>query len=90
MNILCSELYEKQLKEILESILSQSDYETTKKFKLYLDTIILNMPTKAKKYKQSIYFDDERLKDIEYEGYVIPFILDEENKIYTVLGIIKK
>lgn len=48
------------------------------------------MPTKAKKYKQSIYFDDERLKDIEYEGYVIPFILDEENKIYTVLGIIKK
>lgn len=90
MNILCSELYEKQLKEILESILSQSDYETTKKFKLYLDTIILNMPTKAKKYKQSIYFDDERLKDIEYEGYLIPFILDEENKIYTVLGIIKK
>lgn len=90
MNILCSELYEKQLKEILESILSQSDYETAKKFKLYLDTIILNMPTKAKKYKQSIYFDDERLKDIEYEGYLIPFILDEENKIYTVLGIIKK
>lgn len=90
MNILCSELYETQLKEILELILSQSDYETAKKFKLYLDTIILNMPTKAKKYKKSIFFDDEHIKDIEYENYLIPFVFDDENKIFTVLGIVKK
>ncbi|MEA3371161.1 MAG: hypothetical protein U9Q40_07460 [Campylobacterota bacterium] len=90
MNILCSELYETQLKEILELVLSQSDYQTAKKFKLYLDTIILNMPTKAKKYKKSIFFDDEYIKDIEYENYLIPFVFDDENKIFTVLGIVKK
>lgn len=90
MNIICSELYEKQLKEILKTIISDEDYQAAKKFKLYLDTIILNMPTKAKKYKTSIYCNDENIKDIEYEGFTIPFILDEENKIYTVLGIVKK
>jgi len=90
MNIICSELYEKQLKEILETIIADTDYQTAKKFKLYLDTIILNIPTKATKYKDSIYFDNEKIKDIEYEGYLIPFILDDENKIYTVLGIVKK
>ncbi len=90
MNIICSELYETQLKEILESIISEADYKTAKNFKLYLDTIILNIPTKAKKYKTSIYFDDDSIKDIEYEAYTIPFILDEENKIYRLLGIVKK
>lgn len=90
MNIICSELYEKQLKEILETIISGTDYQTAKKFKLYLDTIILNVPTKAKKYKASIYFDDDIIKDIEYEDYLIPFIFDDENKIYTILGITKK
>jgi len=89
VNIICSELYEKQLKEILETIISQSDYQTAKKFKLYLDTIILNVPTKAKKYKTSIFFNDEAIKDIEYEEYLIPFILDDEKKKYIILGITK-
>jgi len=90
MNVICSELYETQLKEILETIIVNENYQTAKKFKLYLDTIILNIPTKAKKYKNSIYFDNNNIKDIEYEDYLIPFILDDENKIYTILGIVKK
>ncbi len=90
MNIICSKLYEKQLKEILETIVSHSDYQTAKSFKLYLDTIILNIPTKVKKYKDSRYFSNEQIKEIEYEDYIIPFMLDEKNKIYAVLGIIKK
>ncbi len=90
MNIICSELYEQQLKEILELIILESDYETAKKFKLYLDTIILNIPTKVQKYKSSIYFNDENIKDIEHEGYTIPFVADELNKTFAILGIVKK
>jgi len=89
MKILCTKLYEKQLKEILSTIAS-NDYKEAKNFKLYLDTIILNVPTKAKKYKQSVYSDNEHIKEIEHEGYSIPFLLDEANNTYLMLSIIKK
>ncbi|WP_242689796.1 hypothetical protein [Sulfurimonas aquatica] len=62
----------------------------TKKFKLYLDTIIINLPTKAQKYKSSIYFDDETIKDIEHEGYTIIFYTDKESSTYLILSILKK
>jgi hypothetical protein len=62
----------------------------TKKFKSYFDTIILNMPTKAKKYKKSIYFDDENIKDIEHENLTIIFYIDNTNNRYLLLSVIKK
>lgn len=86
MRILCSPLYEEQLKTILEPYL-KSDPKGVKDFKLYLDTVILNMPSKAKKYKPSIYFNDESIRDIEHQGYTIPFYMDEENDTYLILGI---
>ena len=89
MNVICSKLYEEQLKEILEPM-AKENFEDTKKFKIYLDTILINIPTKAKKYKKSIYFDDENIKDVEYEDYTIVFYLDEENETYAILSILKK
>ncbi|MEA1891740.1 MAG: hypothetical protein U9N33_03415 [Campylobacterota bacterium] len=89
MQILTSPLFEEQLKDILE-ILKEENYEKSKQFKIYLDTIIVNAPTKAKKYKQSIYFDDEKIKDIEFQGYTIPFLIDEAKDNYVILGITKK
>ena len=89
MNILTSPLYEQQLKEILE-LLCEQDYQATKHFKMYLDTIILNMPSKAKKYKKSIYFDNGNIKDIEFQGCTIPFLIDTKNNNYIILGITKK
>ena len=88
MNILCTPLYEKQLKIILEDYTNE-DKQATKSFKLYLDTIIINIPTKANKYKKSIYFDDENIKDIEHENVTITFFIDNENENYLMLSIIK-
>lgn len=89
MNILCTPLYEKQLKAILQEF-AEEDFEATKSFKLYLDTIIINMPTKAQKYKKSIYFDDENIKDIEHEDFTIVFFIDKEKNNFLVLSIFKK
>lgn len=88
MKILTTQLYEKQLKDILDKY-SQEDLSATKKFKMYLDTIIINMPTKAQKYQKSIYFDNENIKDIVHENFIIPFYIDE-NSSYLILGIIEK
>ena len=88
MQILSSQLFQKQLKEIFQPYV-QSDPKGIKDFKLYLDTVILNMPSKAKKYKQSVYFDNENIRDIEHQGYTIPFFMDEKNGLYLILGIIQ-
>ena len=89
MQILSSELYEKQLKEILDS-LAKDDLSFAKKFKMYLDTIIINIPTKVNKYKKSIFFDDENIKDLQYERYTIVFCVENSNTRYIILGIVKK
>ena len=89
MDIVTSKLYEKQLKEILEMLVT-IDFESTKKFKVYLDTVIMNMPTKVKKYKKSIYFDNENIKDIEFQGCRIPFLIDDVNNRYYIIGITSK
>jgi len=87
MKTLSSALYKKQLQEAKEMIKNQSDVEP-RNFELYLDTIIINMHTKIKKYKKSIYFDDENIKDIQNQGFTIPFYVDKEKDLYILLGIV--
>jgi len=89
MKILCTQNFEKQLEALLGDF-TKEDLAAVKSFKMYLDTIILNMPTKVQKFKKSIYFDDENIKDIEHQGLVIPFYIDEETGDYLILGIVKK
>jgi len=88
MKILCSDVYQKQLKAILDTF-SKEDLSATKNFKLYLDTIIINIPTKVNKYKKSIFFDNENIKDVEHKGFNIPFYIDKEDDTYLILGIVK-
>jgi len=89
MSIVNSENYLSQFKEIVDYLASE-DLQNAKKFKLYVDTIVLNLETKLKKYKQSHYFKDENIKDIQHEGYTITFYIDESIGICVLLGIIKK
>ena len=88
MKILCSDAYQSQLKAILDTF-AEEDFSATKNFKLYLDTIIINIPTKVNKYKKSIFFDDENIKDVEHKGFNIPFYIDKENDTFLILGIVK-
>jgi len=87
MNIRISPLYKEQLKAIVNQLEKENPINA-KSFQLYLDTVIINVHTKAKKYKKSIFFDDDNVKDIENQGCTIPFYIDEEKNIYVLLGII--
>ena len=87
MNVLKSNLYKEQLTDILK-LLEEENAADAKSFEMYLDTIIINMHTKVKKYKQSIYFDDENIKDIQNQGCTIPFYIDEKKKVYVLLGLV--
>ncbi|WP_457747815.1 type II toxin-antitoxin system RelE/ParE family toxin [Sulfurimonas sp.] len=89
MKILCTPSYEEQLQGILSNLVSE-DFNAARQFKMYLDTIIINMPTKAQKYKPSLFFEDENIRDIDHQGFLIPFYMNEANQTYLLLGIIKK
>ncbi|MDP3301439.1 MAG: hypothetical protein Q8S36_05650 [Sulfuricurvum sp.] len=88
-HILSSALFEEQLQEIING-LEKEDSKSAKSFKLYLDTVIINMESKIAKYKPSVYFENEKVKEIENQGYIIPFYIDEGQEAYVLLGIYKK
>ncbi|MEJ2372784.1 MAG: hypothetical protein P8Y16_03135 [Sulfurimonas sp.] len=88
MNILVTKAYEEQLQAILEDMILNNK-KGVKGFKMYLDTILLNIPTKDKKYKQSKFFDDEDVKDVEHEGFTIPFYHNKQKNTFVILGIIR-
>ena len=87
MKILVTEKFENELKLILSAMLQQLDCNSTKNFKLYLDTIMLNIPTKLHKYKVSPFFDDKQLKEIDYNGFKIFFYEDSLKKNIILLSI---
>jgi len=89
MNILCTPLYEQQLKVILDQFVEE-DFAATKKFKLYLDTILINLPTKANKYKKAQLFDNEDIKEIPHEDFNILFFIDNISDSYLILAILPK
>jgi len=89
VKILSTELYESQLKDILEKYF-QDDFNGAKKFKIYLDTLIINIPTKIKKYKQSLLFEDENIKEVDYENFKVLFYHDTENSHFVILSIVSK
>ena len=88
MQILCTDAYQIQLQAILEEFPPEA-LSTAKSFKLYLDTIIINIPTKIAKYKTSTLFDNKNIKDIEHKGLRIPFYYEKESETYLILGIVK-
>ncbi len=88
-NIVATPLFEQQLTQILTQ-LAQQDLQAAKAFKLYLDTVLINMETKVTKYKLSTFFNDENIRDIEHQGFTIPFYIDEQNNNFSLLGIVKK
>ncbi len=87
MKILTTEKFENELKLILSAMLQQLDCKSAKNFKLYLDTIILNIPTKLHKYKVSSFFNDEHIKEIDYNGFKIFIYEDFLKKNIVLLSI---
>jgi len=40
-------------------------------------------------YHKSYYFDDEYIRDLTHKGYSVPYEVDVENKIISIIGITK-
>ena len=47
------------------------------------------LPHMPYKFRHSIYFNDENIRDFIFKGYVIPYLIDEKNRKIIMLGIVK-
>ena len=88
MQILKDERYFSDLTEILEYIAKDS-LQNALSFQKEVDTYIDTLANFPYKYRKSIYFDDENIRDALFKGYVIPYVVDQQKDILIVLGIVK-
>jgi len=82
------ESFERELDAILDYIAEDSLNRAI----AFVDTLeekldeLSHMPYK---FRHSIYFNDENIRDFIFKGYVTPYLIDEKNRKIILLGIVK-
>jgi len=59
------------------------------KFKQEFRELIENIPFMPYRYRQSIFFNNENIRDLIFKGYVVPYKVDEDNNQIIIIGINK-
>jgi len=86
MQIYTNNDFDQSLDEILDYIALDS-LEKALDFVHELQTKFETLPFMPYKFRKSIYFDNENIRDFIYKGYVIPYLVDQE--CIVILGIVK-
>ncbi|MCT7609953.1 type II toxin-antitoxin system RelE/ParE family toxin [Aliarcobacter butzleri] len=80
--------YLQKLQSIMEFI-PQDSLNQAIKFQIDLDEIIDDIPNMPFKYRKSIYFNDNNIRDLIFKGYVIPYKIDTSKNQIIIIGINK-
>lgn len=88
MNIKRSKNFSDKLSDILIFI-SKDSGNKAKNFKNTLKSTINSLTNMPYKFRKSIYFDNENIRDFIFKGYCIPYFINEEKNEITLLNIIK-
>jgi len=88
MKIVYDEKFINRLIDIYEYI-SLDSKNRADKFKKDIKSKIENLTIFPYKFRKSIYFDNENIRDLIFKGYVIPYKIDPDKKEITILGIKK-
>lgn len=78
--------------EILDTILYYIAEDSPNKALIFNDELeekLQTIPYMPYKYRKSIYFDDENIRDYIFKGYVIPYLIDKNNNEIALLDMIK-
>ncbi|MDX9743629.1 MAG: type II toxin-antitoxin system RelE/ParE family toxin [Arcobacteraceae bacterium] len=88
MTLRRSELFLKKLTVILVFIAKDSK-DNARNFKSSLQHSLNQIENFPYKYRKSIYFDDENIRDFIFKGYCIPYYIDQKNNEIVLLSILK-
>jgi len=87
LGIILSQEFEIDLARTLFFI-EQHSSKAKEKFRVGLFKELSSINVFPRKYRKSIYFNDLDVRDLIYDGYVIPFKILSNNN-YLVFGLIK-
>ena len=85
-------IYEQKFKISLQDILDYISLDSKNRaniFKSNLKASIEKLEYFPYKYRKSIYFEDENIRDLIFSGYTIPYKIDTKNDKIIILGITK-
>lgn len=82
-------IYEPNFVEKITTIceyISLDSIERANKFKIELKQSIEELEHMPYKFRKSIYFDDENVRDLIFKGYVIPYKINKLKNTIFVMG----
>lgn len=88
MQIIRDGNYLQKLQSIMEFI-AQDSVNQAIKFQVELDELVDDIPNMPFKYRKSIYFNDENIRDLIFKGYVIPYKVNIAKNQIIIIGINK-
>jgi len=83
-----SESFARKLSDIL-TFISKDSKANAKNFKNELQESLGSIPYMPYKYRKSIYFEDDNIRDFIFKGYCIPYHVDEKSDQVILLSMIK-
>lgn len=86
MTIVRSQAYTKALQDTMQFI-SRDSKTRALNFKHELDIHIGNLYIMPFKFRKSIYFDDENIRDLIFKGYTIVYKIDIAKSKITIVGL---
>ena len=89
MQIKLDEKFEINFNSILEYI-AQDKISASKKFRQDLFKQIKNLPNFPYKFRKSIYFNNDNIRDMIFKGYTIVYEIDLDNNRIILLNIFNK
>lgn len=89
MNIIYKKSFETQLVHIV-SYIAEDKVSAAIKFASELEQLLFLIPDNPFKYKKSVYFDNQNIRDMTYKGYTINYRVDFEKDAIEVLRIFNR
>jgi plasmid stabilization system protein ParE len=86
LQIVKTDRYINSLENIMLFI-SKDSVNRALEFEDNLNKTINNLSQYPYKYRKSIYFDDETIRDLIFKGYTVPYLIEDTRLI--ILGITK-
>jgi len=88
MNIEFSPQFERAILDILNYI-QKNNKQASNNFQNRLFKKLESLAIFPYKFRKSIYYNDEYVRDFIFMGYTIPYLIDEDKKVIIVLDIFK-
>ena len=89
MQIIYKKSFENQLLHIIDYI-SKDKISASINFANELEKLISLIPDNPFKYKQSIYFNNKNIRDMQYKGYTINYKVNFEKGLIEVIRIFNR